>query len=211
MIKIFYILLIILFNQSCDSFDEIISELDESEIDLEFEYYIQEGWLSFQSDNYASAATFFNYIIEASKDSSSQSLSTISSELLFEAYHGISWSQVFSANISEDTNQKSVLRENSYLNFFTSDISKIIKNCFLDFKSSSNDCLYSSKSFFLILSLNLNTFIVNGSFKSGIDIALKMKEPFCETIVKDNLDDGIKFLCESNVLNSVSLNNKIQV
>lgn len=121
MIKIFYILLIILFNQSCDSFDEIISELDESEIDLEFEYYIQEGWLSFQSDNYASAATFFNYIIEASKDSSSQSLSTISSELLFEAYHGISWSQVFSANISEDTNQKSALRENSYLNFFTSD------------------------------------------------------------------------------------------
>ena len=121
MIKILYILLIIILNQSCDSFDEIISELNESEIDLEFEYYIQEGWLSFQSPDYIGASTFFNYVIDAFKNSDSQSSSTIGPDLLFEAYHGIAWSQLFSANVSEDFDQKLHLRENSYSNFFVSD------------------------------------------------------------------------------------------
>ena len=117
---------------------------------------------------------------------------------------------------------------------------KIKKNDLEEYKQSFEEDLKSKKQFFIIFDISevkkfkfnymvdlllfmykisddlkklilANAIIANGITKSGIDIALKMKEPFCETIVKDNLDDGIKFLCESNVLNSVSLNNKMQV
>ena len=39
--KLFYIISLVLFF-SCDAFDEIVSELDESEAQLEYDYYIQE-------------------------------------------------------------------------------------------------------------------------------------------------------------------------
>lgn len=119
--NILYLFLIIIFNQSCNSFDNIISDLDESEIDLEFGFYIQEGWTSFQSGDFDNSSTFFDYIIDAFENSTQENPSVISSNLLFEAYHGLAWSQVFSANSSQNLLQKSILRENSYLNFFRAD------------------------------------------------------------------------------------------
>ena len=47
-INVIYILGL-LFIFSCDAFDDIVSELDENEVQLDFDYYIQEGWDSFES------------------------------------------------------------------------------------------------------------------------------------------------------------------
>ena len=59
---IVYILGLLLFI-SCDAFDDIVSNLDENEAELEPDYYIQEGWNSVQSQDFAEAVGFFNYII----------------------------------------------------------------------------------------------------------------------------------------------------
>ena len=52
---------------SCDTFDEVISGLDENEVELEYNYYIQEGWNSIQSQEFDDAITFFDYIISNEK------------------------------------------------------------------------------------------------------------------------------------------------
>ena len=61
-IKILYILSL-LFIFSCDAFDEIISELDENEAQLEYDYYIQEGWTAIASQDYSASVSFFDYLI----------------------------------------------------------------------------------------------------------------------------------------------------
>lgn len=117
---------------------------------------------------------------------------------------------------------------------------KIKKNDLEEYKKSFEEDLKSDKQFFIIfdisevtkfkfnymvelllfmykISENLKKLILaiaiiaNGITKSGIDIALKMKEPFCESTVKNNLDDGIKFLCEANVLNQVNKSDKLDI
>ena len=60
--KLFYIISLILFF-SCDAFDEIVSELDESEAQLEYDYYIQEGWAAVALQDYSSSVDFFGYLI----------------------------------------------------------------------------------------------------------------------------------------------------
>ena len=49
---IVYILGLLLFV-SCDAFDDIVSDLDENEAELESNYYIQEGWNSVQNQDFS--------------------------------------------------------------------------------------------------------------------------------------------------------------
>ena len=132
-IKIFYILSL-LFIFSCDAFDEIISELDESEAELEYSYYIQEGWEAIESENFLAALNFFDYIINAYQ--SLGDASDITEDIIFEAYHGFAWSNLFIANTLygiENSDQRLVYRDISYDAFFISE--SILDS--IDFSSSA--------------------------------------------------------------------------
>ena len=107
---------------SCDAFDDIVSDLDENEAELESNYYIQEGWNSVQTQDFSEASGFFNYIILNSNnpDSSYQ----VTPEILFDAYHGFAWSNLFHSNtLYGDNNEAERLlyRDTSYDSFFVSD------------------------------------------------------------------------------------------
>ena len=119
---IVYILGLLLFI-SCDAFDDIVSDLGENEAELESNYYIQEGWNSFQTQDFSEAAGFFNYIISNSSnpDSTNQD---VTAEILFDAYHGFAWSNLlFSNTLYGDNNEEDRLlyRDTSYDSFFVSD------------------------------------------------------------------------------------------
>ena len=131
-IKILYILSV-LFIFSCDAFDEIISELDESEVQLEYDYYIQEGWDSVESQDFPNAINFFDYIISVYE--SSEGSVDITGDLLFEAYHGFAWSNLFVSNTlygPENSDQRLAFRDISYDAFFIAD--SILNS--IDFSSS---------------------------------------------------------------------------
>ena len=113
----------LLFFISCDAFDDIVSNLDENEAELESNYYIQEGWNSFQTQDFSEAAGFFNYIISNSNnpDSTNQD---VTAEILFDAYHGFAWSNLlFSNTLYGDNNEEErfLFRDTSYDSFFVSD------------------------------------------------------------------------------------------
>ena len=132
-IKILYILSL-LFLFSCDAFDDIISELDESEAQLEYDYYIQEGWNAIQSQDFSNAINFFDYLIVAYQ--SSEEPLEITEDLIFEAYHGLAWSNLFISNTfygEENSDQRLAYRDISYETFFISDS---MLNLIDDFSSS---------------------------------------------------------------------------
>ena len=62
-IKIYILLGVLLFCLSCDAFDDAILQLDENETDLEYPYYIEEGWGAIEDQNFNASADFFDYII----------------------------------------------------------------------------------------------------------------------------------------------------
>ncbi len=119
--KLFYIISLVLFF-SCDAFDEIVSELDESEAQLEYDYYIQEGWAAVASQDYSSSVDFFDYLISIYQSSGLSE--QITEELIFEAYHGFAWSNLFLSNTfygDQNSDQRALHRDISYNSFFVSD------------------------------------------------------------------------------------------
>ena len=107
-------ILIILFI-SCDSFDEIVGELDEEEAQLENNYYIIEGWSAIESYDYSSAIDFFDYSVSINQDDL---------DLLLQSLHGLSWSQILygSSLFGEFLSQERLsVRKAAYDSFFRID------------------------------------------------------------------------------------------
>ena len=118
-INIIYILGL-LFIFSCDTLDDIVSELDENEVQLDFDYYIQEGWDSFESEDFLASINFFDYILNAYQSATEE----VQQDIVFEAYHGYAWSNFFIASTlfgEQNSDQRLEYRNTSYNTFFIAD------------------------------------------------------------------------------------------
>lgn len=113
--KTFLKYILIMLIVSCDSFDDIVGELEEEEAQLQNNYYIIEGWNAIQSYDYLSAVEFFNYSVSINQDDL---------DLLLQSLHGLSWSQMLygSSLFGESLSQERLgSRKASYNSFFRID------------------------------------------------------------------------------------------
>ena len=118
-INVIYILGL-LFIFSCDAFDDIVSELDENEVQLDFDYYIQEGWDSFESEDFLASINFFDYILNAYQSATEE----VQQDIVFEAYHGYAWANFFIASTlfgNQNSDQRFEYRNTAYNTFFIAD------------------------------------------------------------------------------------------
>jgi len=124
MIRFFYLLLIMLM-MSCYS---VVSEFSENEEILDYKYYINEGWETFEAvnlsdtllidqhiDYYDLALVLFNVAIEAieSEFSSQEFVGPY-----YQAYNGIGWNQLYYAGeFLNDSETRDSLRSESIVSF----------------------------------------------------------------------------------------------